>query len=56
MADYERISITIEPELLAALDASLAAHGHANRSEAVRDLVRASLAAQSGVASAKGLG
>ncbi len=38
--DYERISITIEPDLLRRLDGHIAAHGHANRSEAVRDLIR----------------
>ena len=43
MADYERISITIEPELLARLDAHTAAAGHGNRSEAIRDLIRARL-------------
>jgi CopG family transcriptional regulator, nickel-responsive regulator len=43
VADLERISITIEPELLVQLDAQLAAHGHQNRSEAIRDLVRAHL-------------
>lgn len=39
----ERISITIEPELLAQLDAHIAEHGLNNRSEAIRDLVRARL-------------
>lgn len=43
MADYERISITIEPELLARLDQHIAAAGHRNRSEAIRDLIRARL-------------
>ena len=43
MAQYERISITIEPELLARLDAHIAASGHANRSEAIRDFIRARL-------------
>ncbi len=43
MADYDRISITIEPELLARLDAHIAAAGHGNRSEAIRDLIRGAL-------------
>lgn len=43
MSDYERISITIEPELLARLDAHITAAGHGNRSEAIRDLIRARL-------------
>jgi CopG family nickel-responsive transcriptional regulator len=43
VADYERISITIEPELLQALDARIASRGHGNRSEAIRDLIRARL-------------
>lgn len=47
MADYERISITIEPELLQALDAHIVAAGHGNRSEALRDLIRARLVADS---------
>ncbi len=48
MADYERISITIEPDLLARLDAHTSAAGHRNRSEAIRDLVRARLVEDSG--------
>ncbi|MCB9792058.1 MAG: nickel-responsive transcriptional regulator NikR [Alphaproteobacteria bacterium] len=48
MSDYERISITIEPELLARLDAHIAESGHANRSEAVRDMIRAGLLARTG--------
>lgn len=43
MPDYERISITIEPELLARLDEHIASAGHRNRSEAIRDLIRARL-------------
>jgi CopG family nickel-responsive transcriptional regulator len=39
----ERISITVEPELRAALDAWMARTGQRNRSEALRDLVRARL-------------
>ena len=44
MPELQRVSITIEPELLARLDAHIAAAGHQNRSEAVRDLIRAGLA------------
>ncbi len=40
MPKLERISITIEPELLARLDAFVASAGHNNRSEALRDLIR----------------
>ncbi len=47
MADYERISITIEPDLLVQLDEHIAAAGHGNRSEAIRDLIRARLVADS---------
>jgi len=42
--ELQRVSITIEPGLLARLDAPIAAAGHQNRSEAVRDLIRAGLA------------
>lgn len=47
MPNYERISITIEPGLLARLDEHIAAAGHRNRSEAIRDLIRARLVAES---------
>ncbi len=47
MADYERVTMTIEPELLAAWDALVASRGHNNRSEALRDLVRAAVLEQS---------
>lgn len=40
MGKLERISITIEPELLEWLDTYVAHSGHSNRSEAVRSLVR----------------
>jgi CopG family nickel-responsive transcriptional regulator len=43
VSDYERISITIEPELLARLDAHVADSGHSNRSEALRHFIRAQL-------------
>jgi CopG family transcriptional regulator, nickel-responsive regulator len=43
MPDLERITITIEPELLARLDAFLARSGHTNRSKAIGDFVRAGL-------------
>ena len=40
MADLERISISIDADLLARLDALVEQAGHGNRSEAIRDLVR----------------
>lgn len=43
MPEYERITITIEPDLLARLDAHIASSGHGNRSGAIRDLIRARL-------------
>ncbi len=47
MTKLERISITIEPELLARLDAFVAASGHSNRSEAMRDLIRSHMVERS---------
>jgi CopG family transcriptional regulator, nickel-responsive regulator len=47
MSKLERISITIEPELLAQLDEFVASSGHNNRSEAMRDLIRAHLVERS---------
>lgn len=43
VSDLERISITIEPELLARIDAFVARSGHSNRSKAMGDLLRAGL-------------
>ncbi len=43
MPKFERISMTIEAPLLERLDALVASTGHANRSEFLRDLVRARL-------------
>lgn len=43
----DRITITIEPELLAGLDAFVEAKGYAGRSEALRDLLRERLKAES---------
>jgi CopG family transcriptional regulator, nickel-responsive regulator len=40
----QRITITLDDELVAALDQAIAGSGYQNRSEAVRDLVRAGLA------------
>jgi len=42
----ERISIAIETDLLEQLDRWVASRGHKNRSEAMRDLVRARLTAE----------
>ena len=39
----QRVTVTIDDELMGALDSYMAAGGHQNRSEAVRDLVRAGL-------------
>jgi CopG family transcriptional regulator, nickel-responsive regulator len=43
MPELERITITIEPDLLARLDAFLARVGHSNRSKAIGDLLRQGL-------------
>ena len=43
MSDLERYTITMPRELLAAFDAWNARKGYKNRSEAIRDLVRAAL-------------
>jgi CopG family nickel-responsive transcriptional regulator len=48
VSDYQRVSITIEPELLARLDAHVDALGSSNRSEVLRDLIRARLAENAG--------
>ena len=40
----QRITITVDEELVAALDRVIAAFGYQNRSEAIRDLARAGIA------------
>ena len=40
----QRVTITLDDELIAALDRTVTACGYQNRSEAVRDLVRAGIA------------
>jgi len=40
----QRVTITIDDELLAALDQMIATRGYQNRSEAIRDLARAGMA------------
>ena len=40
----QRVTITLDDELMAALDHAVLVHGYQNRSEAVRDLARAGLA------------
>ena len=40
----QRITITIDDELVTALDRVIAEHGYQNRSEAIRDLARAGIA------------
>ncbi len=42
----ERFTISLDDELAQEFDAFIAARGHANRSEAVRDLIRARLEAE----------
>jgi CopG family nickel-responsive transcriptional regulator len=43
MAELERVSVTMEKDLIERFDRLLAHHGQANRSEALRDLVRSRL-------------
>ena len=50
----QRVTITLDDELMQALDARMRAQGHANRSETVRDLVRAGLAETTEAASESG--
>jgi CopG family transcriptional regulator, nickel-responsive regulator len=42
----QRLTTTIDDELVAEVDEFIAEHGYANRSEAIRDLVRSGLQAQ----------
>ena len=39
----QRLTITVDDDLVADVDEFIAAHGYANRSEAIRDLVRSGL-------------
>src|ERR1700686_586092 len=39
----QRVTITIDDELMTELDRIIAAHGYQNRSEAIRDLARAGI-------------
>jgi len=41
----QRITITLDDELVEAIDRTIATHGYQNRSEAIRDLARAGMAA-----------
>ena len=50
----QRVTITLDDDLMQALDARMRAQGHANRSETVRDLVRAGLAETTEAATASG--
>ena len=54
----QRVTITLDDELMAALDDFIAARGYANRSEAIRDLARAGLdrAAEADVGSGASVG
>lgn len=45
----QRVTLTIDDDLMTALDLFMEVGGHLNRSEAVRDLVRAGLLKQPGV-------
>ncbi|HKM13675.1 MAG TPA: ribbon-helix-helix protein, CopG family, partial [Candidatus Methanomethylophilaceae archaeon] len=44
MEGVTRIGVSLEPELLKEFDASISTKGYVSRSEAIRDLVRDSLA------------
>ena len=46
MSDLERVSLAIEKDLIERFDALIARDGKANRSEAIRDLIRARLVEQ----------
>jgi CopG family nickel-responsive transcriptional regulator len=46
MSDLTRTALAIDRELLTRFDKWMAAHGYTNRSEAVRDLIRAALIEQ----------
>jgi CopG family nickel-responsive transcriptional regulator len=50
----ERITITLDDDLLKEIDALVGEHGYQNRSEVIRDLARAGLAQRSEEAGAKG--
>ena len=54
----QRVTITLDDELMAAIDEFIEARGHANRSEAIRDLARAGLdrAAEADVAAGSSVG
>jgi CopG family nickel-responsive transcriptional regulator len=52
MADLARVTISLEEPLLAAFDKLIAARGYANRSEAIRDLIRDRLVKEQGEADA----
>lgn len=39
----QRITITLDDDLMDELDAMIAAHGYQNRSEAIRDFARAGM-------------
>lgn len=43
MDKVQRFSVSIEPELLASFDEHIAAKGYSNRSEAIRDMIRAAI-------------
>src|SRR6478752_2258052 len=52
MSDLARVTISLEEPLLAAFDKLIAARGYANRSEAIRDLIRDRLVREQGEADA----
>jgi CopG family nickel-responsive transcriptional regulator len=49
----QRITITVDDELIVALDSMISEHGYQNRSEAIRDLARAGMAQMQAQSNAK---
>jgi CopG family nickel-responsive transcriptional regulator len=54
MSELTRVSISLESALLEAFDHNTAARGYANRSEAIRDLIRDHLVREEGRAGGEG--
>jgi CopG family nickel-responsive transcriptional regulator len=50
----QRVTITLDDDLMADIDGLIAARGYQNRSEAIRDLARAGLVAAGGVTAGDG--
>lgn len=49
MPDFERVTITIEPDLLRRTHEAIQSRGHGSRPEAIRDLIRPDLVPSVGV-------